>query len=320
MKDLTIIIPFKNEGIQVYKTIASLYKYCGNDYNVLLINDCSDDGYDYSVITDDFPDVQYLENDTRSGVAGGRDKGASLATTKYILLLDGHMRVFEDILTPMLTYMESHERTLVCLQSKIISQDAEGGLRIQSGQPVSRGCRIDFSMSRANGFLATRWEYLSQPDYLLNEIQIPVVMGAAYCIERDYYLRLHGLNGLIKWGCDEQFLSSKVWLEGGKCVLLRNLEIAHIYRKKAPYEPDPVAAAYNRIIYARLLMGEYARNAEINALTTLCSGSREHVLLNLKEIESEIESERAYLQSIITRSFDDIINLNKDNGNRIYPQ
>lgn len=47
--------------------------------------------------------------------------------------------------------------------------------------------------------------------------------------------RLRGLEGLRNYGADEQFISLKVWCEGGRCTLLKDVVIGHIYRKRAPY-------------------------------------------------------------------------------------
>lgn len=50
MKQLTIIIPFLNEKIEVENTLNSIFSHTSEDIDIIVINDCSDDGYDYDAL------------------------------------------------------------------------------------------------------------------------------------------------------------------------------------------------------------------------------------------------------------------------------
>ena len=93
--DLTIIIPFLNEGEEVALTVESIRKTAGNKVDILLINDASQDGFDYRSVAKNYG-TAYLQNETRKGVAASRDLGVEAINTEYFLLLDGHMRFFSD--------------------------------------------------------------------------------------------------------------------------------------------------------------------------------------------------------------------------------
>lgn len=318
-KKLTIIIPFRNENIQVYKTVRNLNRHCNpENFDIICLNDCSDDGIDYSEKLAEFSNVRYLLNEERLGVAGARDKGVAMAETDYILLLDGHMRVFSDVLTPLLEHLDNSNNTLFCLQTRVMKKE-DGNIYIDRRTPLGRGARICFDLEKPFHFLNPEWEYLRSQDFLSDTIDIPCVLGAAYATRRDYYLQLHGLNGLSQYGSDETLLSMKVWMSGGRCVLLRELEIAHLYRKKSPCGINRRAVYYNRMVCAELFLPEEIRQKYYKSLQIRPFFSDLWTLM--ETIRPEIEREREYLHNLFKKSFNDILNLNmKDYEHRIYPQ
>ena len=47
MNELTAIIPFLNEGIEIANTLQSIRSTVGDTIDILLINDCSTDEFNY---------------------------------------------------------------------------------------------------------------------------------------------------------------------------------------------------------------------------------------------------------------------------------
>lgn len=318
MKLLTIIIPFCNEGRQVYKTVRNLNQYANTRlFDIVCLNDASDDGYDYTELSE-FDNVRYVCNEERLGVAGNRDKGVMFAETRYILLLDGHMRIFQDVITPLMSYLEKYPRTLFCLQSRVMKEE-NGQIYINWNTPLCRGAFIHLNFDKPATMFGAAWEYLQRKDFLQEIIDIPCVLGAAYAIERDYYIHLHGLNGLVQYGIDETMLSIKVWLEGGRCCLLRELEVAHLYRKKSPSGISGKAVLYNKMICAYLFMPEELRNTYFSRLKHIVN--YEELNRIIQSVLPQIQQECEYLQKIFTRDFDTIMKLNQPNhATRIYPE
>lgn len=321
MKKITVIIPFKNEGEEVEKTIVSLENHSDTSlYDVLLVNDASDDGFDYQSIAVRHDNVNYICNPASLGVAGSRDEGVSVSSTPYVLLLDGHMRFFDDVITPLVERLEETADTLFCLQSRILKRFDDGYIYKNELLPACRGAYINFEDIHPPKIGQACWDSLDAIDYTLDVVDIPCVMGAAYAISREYYLRLHGLNGLALYGQDEAFLSTKVWLSGGRCQLLRTLEAGHIYRSKAPYINDGLCISYNRLLYTYLLIPDLFLELSDKLRQMMHPRQYEIVMNEFYSNESAIEQEREYLSGIFVRTQTDIINLNKkDHGIRIYP-
>lgn len=294
-QQITIIIPFRNEGQSLFRTIEELRQHCAN-FKVIAINDASNDLFDYSKLAS-MPDVEYIQNTESKGVAACRDMGASLAQTPYLLFLDAHMFVTSDILTPLYEYLKENPHTLACLQSVVY----EGMPPVRRpGRAITRGCGINFSSQK---LWMAEWKILTQADDDKKIIEIPCVMGAAYGILREYYNYLHGLKGLSGYGGDEQLLSTKVWLEGGRCVLLKDVEIGHWYRSAPPYSIATDILYRNRIVITRLLAPELLPNlaAEIPDVVG-------RVMSQLPE--KEILDEYFYLQGIFERDTGFVYKLN----------
>lgn len=91
---LTVIIPFLNEGYEVEATIRSLKEHTSIPFEIILIDDASTDNVDYAQIAEKYH-CSLHRHLYRAGVANSRDEGVLLAKTKYVLLLDAHMRVYQ---------------------------------------------------------------------------------------------------------------------------------------------------------------------------------------------------------------------------------
>lgn len=290
----SLIITYRNEGEQVYKTCLSFLKYCKKEmFEFVVINDASNDGYDYSELNK-ISNLTYIENKDRKGVAGSRDIGALNAKGKYLLILDGHMRVFEDVLTKIYNTVNTlPDENLYCCQSIPIKTTEENQYMIDY-HPLSRGCKIKTSMNI--DFLEYEWDTLRDSD-ISSMLPIQCVMGACYVINREYYIYLHGLNGLQQYGMDEQFLSSKVFMNGGGIYLLKDIGIAHFYRQNAdsvPYKNVPACKILNKMIMLYL----FDINLFVHYSRLFYSKSIYNVFIELKPF---LDKERTYLNLILNK-------------------
>lgn len=133
------------------------------------------------------------------------------------------------------------------------------------------------------------------------------MLGAAYATSKKYWQRLRGLEGLHNYGSDEQFISLKVWLEGGRCTLLKDVVVGHIYRKHAPYQILGRDSAYNLLLIAKLLF-PVAIYCKVLAAATI--QDRELTYEATQEFEKNkfwLQELQEYLNSIFTRKVDDIL-------------
>lgn len=122
MKRLTIIIPFLLEKEELEQTLENMYQHLEEEIDLILINDASDDGYDYKSVADKYGAL-YIENEERIGVAASRDKGVELCQTPYFLLLDAHMRFYDHTwLDRIVEELEKDSRLLLCTQTRFLTR------------------------------------------------------------------------------------------------------------------------------------------------------------------------------------------------------
>ncbi|MDR0710802.1 MAG: glycosyltransferase [Prevotellaceae bacterium] len=125
-QQLTIIIPFLNEGEEVERTVASIKETTVANPCITLINDASTDGYDYKSVAEKYG-CRYVHNAERLGVAASRNLGVRESQTPYFLLLDGHMRFYESGWDERLVkLLDENPRSVLCSQTKWLEKDDTG--------------------------------------------------------------------------------------------------------------------------------------------------------------------------------------------------
>lgn len=308
-KLLTVIIPFLNEGEEVACTVRSIREHSGGEVEILLINDASEDGYAYEEVARRYA-AGYIRNEERIGVAASRDKGVTRSRTPYVLFLDAHMRFYSDDWADRIVQeLKADSRALLCCQTL--------GLHVLDGEivqnrkrPPSFGAYVhlyDPLRYFECSWLFEEGEKTDGSDTLL----IPCVLGATYACAKAYWLHLKGLQGLMFYGNDESYISIKVWLEGGRCKLLKEVTVGHIYRDAPPYVIENAPRLYNRLLLAELLLPDAAK-------ARVFSTTRKHyptIFRNSVDIlyrrRAEIGALKAYYRDLFRHEFSYFETLNK---------
>lgn len=315
MTMLTVIIPFLNEGVEVYNTVKSIRDTSDIDLNIILINDASTDGYDYRSVATEF-NAQYIVHSARKGVAASRDEGVDLCITEYFMLLDAHMRFYQtDWSQIIIEELDKDHRVLLCCSTVGLYKDADG-ITYKKNMTFSYGAYFYNDDSRS---YVSRWNYYD-PSPNESVIDIACVLGASYATNKRYWSYIRGLEGLRSYGRDEELISLKVWLEGGRCRLIKNITVGHIYRKSMPYEYIHADLVYNILYIAELLYDEDSRINTYQKLEIIDPLIMEQALLTLKHNEDLINDQKEYYKKIFNRDIRQIIRYNNllEDINKLY--
>jgi glycosyltransferase involved in cell wall biosynthesis len=304
---LTIIIPFLNEGEEVEHTVESIKSTATTTPCIMLINDASTDAFDYEAAAQKHG-CRYLHNVERLGVAASRNKGVKKCETPYFLLLDGHMRFYENGWDMRLVkLLEENPRSVLCGQTRRLEKDADGNVIQAGGKRISYGAYL--SVAAIDG-LKVIWNAVDITPYsTLSEV--PCILGAAYACSKDYWEYLNGLNGLLYYGMDEQLISIKVWREGGRCLLVKNWEIGHIYRSQFPYEVPNKELIYNRLFILELLFPYSIKKDFFSHFKRVYGKEFEQALELMRSNYTTIKEQRDYLNSIFENWIDYFLVLNE---------
>lgn len=129
-------------------------------------------------------------------------------------------------------------------------------------------------------------------------------------MSKRYWDIIRGLNGLRYYGSDETYLSLKVWLEGGRCILLKNVEIGHIFRNVAPYSVFWADSIYNKLFIADTVIPAYSHEIQAKLKKMFPSDYYLAKSIMLKNID-EVRKYRLYYETIFTRDFAYFKTINK---------
>lgn len=305
MNKLTIIISFLNEQEEIRNTIANIRNTCGDEVDILLLDDASDDGYNYQEAARNF-NARYVKQVTRCGIAKSRDHAIDLCRTEYFLLLDGHMRFRQKgWCSEIIFALQSDKRAIWCCQSSPIKKNSDDSISWNNNLP-SFGAYMDF----ANYKWDLHWNY-QDPNPNLHVVAIPIILGGAYACNKSYWKFLHGLEGLKIYGLDEQFISIKTWLEGGSCKLLKTVEVGHLYRTQFPYKIERWNMTYNRLLLSELLLPTDLKSSFFDKITEehsldICKKAARILIKN----ENSIIKQKKYYSKIFTNDISHFIQYN----------
>lgn len=307
MIELSVIIPFLNEGEEIYNTVNNLRETAGDKINIILINDASGDGYNYESVARKF-DAKHIIHNKRKGVAASRDEAINICPTDYFLLLDGHMRFFQtDWVELIVEELKRNDCTLLCCQSLSLMKDNKGNVSIELSKAVAYGAYIEFTET---GNMQARWStYDPAPEQ--NVIDIPCILGAGYATSKEYWKYLGGLKGLYSYGMDEQLISLKAWMEGGRCKLLKHVKVGHLYRTSFPYVTADVDLMYNILFVAELLLPIKEKHFIFKFWETYNEILYKEAFHRLKDNKAELNEMRVYNKNIFKFPVENVLSYNE---------
>lgn len=256
---LTVIIPFQNEGYEVEKTVTSV-RGTAKDVKIMLIDDNSNDGYNYKKVAEIFG-CDYYRNETNLGVAGSRNFGVFHCTTPYFVLLDAHMRFYETNWDERLVKLlkENPER-LITSNTIYFGKDEND---IYLNEDGIQGRHSFGTYAASVNMTESGWEYTAKwtgglLDQNPNAEVIPVscVLGAVYASSVEWWFKIGGLTGLIKYGLDEPLMSIKTWLAGGEVLLIKNWGVGHLYRNGGNYAVTSTQVDHNQLYLIHLFSSD----------------------------------------------------------------
>ena len=304
---LTVLIPFMNEGEEVAATVADVRRTAGKSVDIVVLNDCSTDGYAYEEKLRPY-DVRYVCNPKNLGSAPSRDVCVDLCETPYFLFLDAHMRFFcNDWVGQITERLVKDDRRLLCGQTLPLTKD-EKGVRITEKYASTFGAYMPLNRNDLQPDI--KWNGIETAPSS-DEQEIPMILGAAYAGSTRYWKYLRGMEGMQRYGTEEQSVSLKAWLEGGRCVLLKKVVLGHIYRKKSPFKRYSEVELFNKLWLVSLLFPPTLKAKSFAIAQTKDSDTFNRALEIFRSKQTEYTELKNYYSKTFTQSFERIVQINK---------
>lgn len=271
-RKMTVVIGFKNENIELEKTIVSLL-LSDDDINIVLVDDCSDDGYDYKGVAETFG-CFYCKSDKPLGCGGARCEGVKHVNTPYFILMDAHMRinVNQENWTKMFTdELDKGDNKIVQCNTVVMKSNAEEDSHFRSyvnedclAQPEGAACiGAMYNRKHEGRDWAADWcyRYLDEGTTDIRQtanadtlVECISLMGADYAMSVRWWNKIGGLDGLFGWGHDEPLLSIKTYLMGGKILTYPKYGIGHLYRHQPVYGTLKASIAQTNLLFVQYLV------------------------------------------------------------------
>ncbi|NXT06546.1 GLT11 acetylgalactosaminyltransferase, partial [Prunella fulvescens] len=257
----SVVICFYNEALSaLLRTVHSVLDRTPSHllHEIILVDDNSEladlkkDLSEY-VKTQLPKTTKLVRNEKREGLIRGRMVGASHATGKVLVFLDSHCEVNEMWLQPLLAPIREDPRTVVCPVIDIISADT----LTYSSSPVVRG--------GFNWGLHFKWDLvplaeLEGPEGATAPIKSPTMAGGLFAMDREYFNELGQYDsGMDIWGGENLEISFRIWMCGGRLLIIPCSRVGHIFRKRRPYGSPggQDTMAHNSLRLAHVWMDEY---------------------------------------------------------------
>ncbi|MFW9874511.1 MAG: glycosyltransferase [Candidatus Thorarchaeota archaeon] len=322
-KKITIIIPFLNEGEELLYTIKSIYETASPKlFEIIVVNDASTI---QSTGLEKYEEITIIRNRERLGVDASRDKAVKLAKTYHVFIIDAHMRFKNDKWCKKIIKALNKEPTTIFCTCSVALNHSKPEVTVYNAK---RGRYYGANLLLYNHNGIEQGKPSSYRDIIVPKwrkgkkktgkriYEIPCILGATYGINRKWFNKLKGFEGLKMWGSSEPFISLKSWLAGGKCKIISDVEIGHYYRNKSPYTTESYYLLYNKMFIAKTI---FSKNLASDMISYLGNNRDVRMAKNLIDVNRNLINDyREYFKALFTKS---IFNLcKKFNINHNWPE
>ena len=243
---LTVLLPFKNEREEVALTCKSIRDTAGDQVDIIVLNDDSDKNFNYKTSLAPY-NVEYHESNTRLGSSMGKQWLVDHCMTPYFLILDAHCRIYtENWLEIALKVLEKNENCVYCCAVQYFSNEQD------HQDPKHMKAFGGFWDYNPKSILSCGWNLNNFTAKLKGNppFDIPCILGANYLCSKYWWNKIGGYNGLLLYGREETFISTKSWMAGGKVKCIPSILTGHTARANnhQPYVCMQYEVVHNEMV------------------------------------------------------------------------
>ena len=215
---VSIVIPCKNEGMNILNTVQSILSAENLlPYEIIVVDDASIDG-----CTDNIRKIKdkrlRLLKTTGLGAPQARNFGAAHANGEILVFCDAHVFVPDKWIDTMLSPLLLHEADVVSPAISTHDNPTNSGY----GQKLNQKLDVEWYTSAPKGIS-----------------EIAISPGGCQAFNRSAFEKIGGYdNGFKVWGFEDVEISIKAWLFGFKIVVDPRVNVLHVFRKTHPYKVE----------------------------------------------------------------------------------
>lgn len=265
----SIIIPVKNEGLNIKVTVDSILRTAGDiPCEIIVVDDKSAD--DCCSFLSDPPYRRpglTLITTGGLGAANARNAGADAARGEIFVFCDAHITVPQDWLVKM-------ERDF---KLKAVDGLSPGIASMADPGAVGYG-------QTWNHRLEAKW--LPRPS---NMVPVPLLPGGCQAFRRQAFETVGGYDrGFKVWGHEDEEISFKMWLFGCNLFVDPEIKVMHLFRPAHPYPVSLDNVNYN---FLRMACSHFS-GKRLAAAFTLLGGEQNFSRLMASVCLSDVWDQR----------------------------
>ncbi|PIS31791.1 glycosyltransferase family 2 protein [Candidatus Saganbacteria bacterium CG08_land_8_20_14_0_20_45_16] len=226
MLDLSIIIVSWNVEKLLRDCLASIFQNQDNlELEVFVSDNLSSDGT-AKMVTTEFPQVKYLQNESNLGFTKGNNRAFKQATGKYVLFLNPDTVIKPAALSKMIAFLEK-QADCGGLGPRLLNPDSSLQLSCRAFPTIETQLYntlfLDaiFTKTKLFGkYMMSWWQHNE-----LREVDQP--MGAALLVRKELLDKIGAFDETIIFWYDEVDLCYRIKQAGWKIYFLPEAEIIH---------------------------------------------------------------------------------------------
>jgi len=291
--DLSIIIPYHNEGLNfITTTINSIKDTIDIDsYEIIVVDDFSD------TPLQQIDGVNVVRHYKNLGVGVAFDTGVEIAKSENLFLMGSDIRFSKNKwASQIIKEIEEYPKSFTCTSCVAISASNMDIEERRNVNVVNGATILMFHDKKSNplqtetfrGIIEAQWlKHLKNRD--VDSYEIPCILGAAYGVKKSWYEYVDGWACHKIWGTLEPYISLKSWLFGGSCRTAPRVETAHIFKPSGTHGTKQEFLIYNKLMVATLLLDDYNRLISFIGTNSIVERGKEIYLNNLDLIMKKRE-------------------------------
>uniref|UniRef100_A0A2R8Z659 Polypeptide N-acetylgalactosaminyltransferase n=1 Tax=Pan paniscus TaxID=9597 RepID=A0A2R8Z659_PANPA len=238
LPQISIIFIFVNEALSVIlRSVHSAVNHTPTHLlkEIILVDDNSDEE-ELKVPLEEYVHKRYpglvkvVRNQKREGLIRARIEGWKVATGQVTGFFDAHVEFTAGWAEPVLSRIQENRRRVILPSIDNIKQD---NFEVQRYENSAHG----YSWELWCMYIPPKdWWDAGDPSL---PIRTPAMIGCSFVVNRKFFGEIGLLDpGMDVYGGENIELGIKVWLCGGSMEVLPCSRVAHIERKKKPYNSN----------------------------------------------------------------------------------
>ena len=291
--DLSIIIPYHNEGVDfISTTLFSIIETIDlENYEIIIVDDGS------TIPLKKINGVKIVHHKRNLGVGAAFDSGVKIAQSENLFLMGSDIRFLKNgWASKMIQEIKNNPKAFTC--TSCININA-GNMNIEERKKVGVPTGASILMFHDNktnpaasetfrGIIEAKWlPYLKNRD--IDSFEIPCILGAAYGVSKSWYNFVDGWAGHKLWGTLEPYISLKSWFFGGSCRCASRIETAHIFKPAGTHGTPQDALMYNKMFVSKVLFDNPERLISFLGSNTILDRAHNMIDTNRKYISTKRE-------------------------------